>query len=123
MKDINPGTANSETFVAQNRMADVNGLTFFWAYEPAHGIELWMTDGSGDGTAMVSDLYPATQNTGVTRGRFLKGIGSRLYFAATDAVSGEELWMLEVPRRPVSQLEHVPGSIVLSTTGEPGQTR
>jgi ELWxxDGT repeat protein len=123
VKDINPGTGSSSTTVALYHMAEVNGLTFFWADEPVHGVELWMTDGTEAGTALVADLDPSRQSSTPGRNRALKGIGNRLYFTATDAVSGEELWMLQVPQRPHLQVERGQDALVINTTGEAHQAR
>ncbi len=61
---------------------------------PAHGQELWRSDGTGGGTAMVRDINPTTES-GIAFGsapRELVDVNGRLFFTADDGASGRELW-------------------------------
>ena len=58
-------------------------------YKGADG-ELWKSDGTMPGTARVRDLRP-TSSTGSIQGGLVR-LGSRVFFAADDGVSGLELW-------------------------------
>ena len=67
----------------------MNGALFFRAWDPQHGMELWKTDGTPRGTAIVRDLLPGS---GSADPRDLILAGGRLYFTAWDSVHGRELW-------------------------------
>ena len=82
-------------------LASVNGALFepstlfFAADDGVHGVELWKSDGTDGGTALVEDLRmgPASSSPAhLTRvgGAFL-GAG-HLFFTADDGVNGVELW-------------------------------
>lgn len=66
--------------------ASVGASTF---YKGADG-ELWKSDGTMAGTARVRDLRPSN-STGSIHGGLVR-LGSRVFFAADDGVSGLELW-------------------------------
>src|SRR5207247_1307532 len=67
-------------------------VLFFAAYEPSHGIELWQTDGTTEGTRLVADIQNGP-GSGLPAG-FRRGFnfGDRIFFTASDGLSGEELW-------------------------------
>jgi ELWxxDGT repeat protein len=87
LKDINqggrPDGANADYFVV------ANGLTFFIANDPAHGQELWCSDGTRAGTHIVRDIAPGPLSSGIERLTVLNNVA---YFFANDGVNGEELW-------------------------------
>ncbi|MBD2701869.1 hypothetical protein IC229_14560 [Spirosoma sp. BT702] len=63
LKDINPGPTGSGKSDYKTGPADfktVNGITYFFAKDDSHGVELWKTDGSTSGTQLVQDLNPGT---------------------------------------------------------------
>ena len=84
LKDIDPRASESRTFPAPRSAAVANGRMFFAGYTPATGTELWATDGTEAGTAMVKDLTPGTASGApydfVAR-------GDTVFFAA-----GDQLW-------------------------------
>jgi ELWxxDGT repeat protein len=67
--------------------------------DPAHGIELWATDGTAEGTGMLGDINPGPGN-GLprvsNRGGIVFGLGDRVYFVGSDGASGDELWAYRV---------------------------
>ena len=61
---------------------------YFRACEPAHGCELWRTDGTSSGTALVADVYAGTSSS---HPRGLAAMGGHVYFSA-ETSDGRELW-------------------------------
>ncbi|MDN3655010.1 T9SS type A sorting domain-containing protein [Ferruginibacter paludis] len=66
---------------------------FFTASTTAAGYELWISDGTLAGTTMVKDIIPGSGN-GIDATKSLSYLytSGELYFAATDATHGNELW-------------------------------
>jgi ELWxxDGT repeat protein len=72
------------------------------------GEELWMSNGTAYGTALVKDLRPGTSSS--SPGSFVE-LDGRLYFAAGDDFRGRELWRSDGTARGTSLLrELVPGT-------------
>src|SRR4051812_34985018 len=57
------------------------GILYFGGSDPAHGRELWRSDGTEAGTWRVSDLRPGPGGSNPTSLTVFKG---RVYFAADD---------------------------------------
>ena len=55
-----------------------------------HGGELWKSDGTEAGTAMVKDIRRGSDGSYPS---FLTSVGRRLFFTADDGVAGTELWV------------------------------
>lgn len=67
----------------------VGARVFFTAEAPEHGRELWVTDGTPEGTREVRDLWPGPI------GSFPQSLfefDGLLYFSAVDEKNGQELW-------------------------------
>lgn len=95
--DLNPGAPGS----APRPLAAGPGRLFFSAWDPAHGRELWVVDGPSGSPTLVLDINPGSASGIVDARHFYYQLWkedkpivwrSRLYFAATDGVSGLELW-------------------------------
>lgn len=84
VKDIYPGPIGAGI----SAMTVANGLIYFTAGEPTHGLELWQSDGTETGTQLVADLNPGALS-GV--GNELVWEGSKLIFAGDNGVNGIEL--------------------------------
>lgn len=96
VKDILPGGGSSDP----RGLVDVDGTLFFVAYEPLHGWELWRSDGTGDGTVLVTDAHPDRSRGGGGRGVAQAGtpgslhrVGGRLFYAGDDGIHGLEPWV------------------------------
>ena len=64
------------------------GKMFFVGSDPDHGVELWATDGTADGTALVKDIAPGTDSSLIT---YLTAVGTTVYFV--DYLAGDrQLW-------------------------------
>jgi ELWxxDGT repeat protein len=57
-----------------------------------HGLELWATDGTAAGTAMVADLYPGAYPSSP---KLLTPLGGRVYFVAEHPTLGQEVWVTD----------------------------
>jgi ELWxxDGT repeat protein len=75
--------ANSTDF------ASVGSANFFAASDALHGVELWRSDGTADGTYMVADIAPGLPGSNPVD---LTAVNGLVFFAANDGVSGIELW-------------------------------
>ena len=93
VKDVNPGSASSSP--ANFRLVD--GSLFFAASNGTttgtNGTELWKSDGTEAGTAMVKDINPGTASSSPAN---LTAVGSTVFFSAgngtTTGAHGTELW-------------------------------
>ncbi|HEY0551406.1 MAG TPA: ELWxxDGT repeat protein, partial [Verrucomicrobiae bacterium] len=121
LRDIAPGVASSTSSRFSGRMVSLNGLLFFWAND-VHGTELWMTDGTEEGTALVKDIDPSAPIDYSTYFPMFDAAGNRLFFLQDDGLSGRELWAVHVPARPTLVLRRDP-NLVIETHGEPNQPR
>ena len=92
LKDINVRPADSiAPWSAESPVAvpELNGATFFAADDGIHGYELWKTDGTAQGTALVADLWPGANGSEPAH---LTGVNGVLYFVAYDGLVGRRLW-------------------------------
>ena len=95
VKDITPGQSSTN----MSSFTELNGNLMFWAYDSAHGAELWISDATAAGTHIVKDINPGTANSVYydsylgfifyLNTNVLNGI---MYFSANDGVHGYELW-------------------------------
>ncbi len=99
-KDFNPGPKGSHAFVLFPLVLNINtqkisyGLfqgnkVFITASDSVHGSELWVSDGTPDGTFMTKDIYPGN---GSSFAESYMYTSSAFYFAANDSTHGSELW-------------------------------
>ena len=94
VKDINEGFSRGLLSSAVNGYSSLitvarNGA-YFRATNGVNGTELWFTDGSEEGTNMISDIYPGTSESIPSS---LTVIGDVVYFSANNGVNGTELWI------------------------------
>jgi ELWxxDGT repeat protein len=70
----------------------IGDVTFFSAQTAATGKELWTTDATGSGTALVRDIFPGPASGLATDFVSTAIVGNRLIFVANDGVHGWECW-------------------------------
>ena len=70
-----------------------DGKLFFVAGELETGNELWVSDGTKEGTLLAADLR---DGSGSSDPHDLTIHADKLYFAANDVVHGEELWSIDL---------------------------
>ena len=63
---------------------------FFAASDATHGEELWVTDGTKQGTYMVKDIWPGSSGSNVN---YLTRFNDKVVFVADDGENGMELWI------------------------------
>lgn len=89
VKDINPGTANSNP----RNFTEQGGFLYFGANEPVAGNELWRTDGTTAGTVLVKDIVSGTGGSSPGSSGTIPDMisnGSMLFFAGLNQNPGEE---------------------------------
>jgi ELWxxDGT repeat protein len=80
VKDINPGTDGSDT----GEVTNIYNTLLFCADDGVHGRELWKSDGTPDGTALVKDINPGGE-TSCSGGL---SVNDKFFFQAYDGVHG-----------------------------------
>ena len=86
--NIQPGSQDS----TPTSFAGMGDFVYFAAAGPT-GDELWRTDGTPQGTTNVADIFPGGSfGPNGSSPRNLTAVGNTLFFTATDATTGVELW-------------------------------
>ena len=67
------------------------GRLYFDNEDPVHGRELWTSDGTPAGTALLDNIAPETQTQSSNPADFV-AFNGRLFFTAEDGLSGREVW-------------------------------
>ena len=84
------GSSNPSDFT------EVNGKLFFTADDPiVSGRELWVSDGTEDGTQLVQDIHTGSDSSGVPRSgdpQQLTEFNNQLLFTVVDDLNDRELW-------------------------------
>ncbi|MCH8921734.1 MAG: tandem-95 repeat protein, partial [Planctomycetes bacterium] len=109
VKDIRPGDdGNYPNTSDPQQLTNVDGDLFFTADDGENGRELWKTDGSTEGTVLVKDIRPGSENQYYNDGPDYYGYRyvpytsnpdkliaaeGKLFFTADDGQSGQELWV------------------------------
>lgn len=90
VKDIKSGSGDGMISISQHNMIRVGSKLFFNADDGVNGMELWRTDGTTAGTAIVVDINLGS-GSGVD---WLVGVAdtNQLFFRANDGTNGKELW-------------------------------
>jgi ELWxxDGT repeat protein len=85
VRDICPGSYNS----VGGELTAAGETLFFAANDCLHGMELWKSDGTQEGTVMVADIYQGYESSWPED---LINADGTLYFLATEDIYGRELW-------------------------------
>ena len=88
VKDINP-EANDFGSDLDN-LTEFNDRLYFSADDSETGKELWVSDGTSEGTTLLKDIKSGSSSSFP---RNLTVFGDRLYFSADDGENGRQLWV------------------------------
>jgi ELWxxDGT repeat protein len=89
VKDINNTTAFSTTSSSPSNFVGFRSRVYFSAFGET-GTELYVTDGTADGTSIVADINPNERSSDPSQFAI---VNDRLIFNAFDEVHGVELWV------------------------------
>jgi ELWxxDGT repeat protein len=67
-------------------------ILFFTADDGKHGVELWQSDGTEEGTKLVTDINKNNYGKASSNPSQLKVVGNKLFFTATNSSNRIELW-------------------------------
>ena len=82
------GIALPYSATVTTRVVAVNGEMFFGAHDATHGYQLWESNGTSNGTKMLTDVHAPY---GISPA-YLTAVGNTLYFTAADGPDGVQLW-------------------------------
>ena len=70
----------------------LNDKMLFSASTATSGNELWITDGSANGTTLLKDIYTGSDSSSP---KSMTLVGDKVYFSANDGINGSELWVTD----------------------------
>ena len=102
VKDINRGSSYGGGSYPRN-LTESNDQLYFTAFDEKNGTELWVSDGTTEGTQLVKDIFPGRGPVGYDYSPYgydryfspdnLTEFNNKLYFSADDSENGDELWV------------------------------
>ncbi|RYY95231.1 MAG: hypothetical protein EOO11_16260, partial [Chitinophagaceae bacterium] len=111
VKDINPGTADSNP----SGFCQVGNTVCFFATDGPNAYQLWKTDGTAGGTAILTRINPTAQSIAEFAAGRYRG---KMYFWANDGTSGSEVWYTDGTAAGTGLLkETVAGNNAFTGTG------
>ena len=109
VQDIDPGMQSSGS-PRDSLLFDFTpfaGRLFFTADDGSNGPELWTSDGTANGTRLVSNIHPLSS---YIRPSALTVVGNQLLFLADDGTTGKELWRTDSTLQTTQVRDIGPGS-------------
>lgn len=108
VKDLVPGSGDSDP----QDLVEAGGRLFFTAryvvkvagQDVDMGRELWVSDGTPNGTKMVKEIVPGAGSPGISHMRNINGL---LVFSADDGVNGREVWTSDGTTSGTTMLENL----------------
>jgi hypothetical protein len=97
VRDINPGPGDGIVLPSRYSFTVIGGELFFAATDGVHGSQLWISDGTPDGTQPVSTTlaFPDPDTL-----KPMANINGSLFFTANDGIHGFQPWII-----PADQIE------------------
>ncbi len=98
VKDIYPGSNNdgNANSSSPGDFTEFNDQLYFTAQDGENGYELWVSDGTTEGTQLVKDIYSGISDYGYANNSsplYFTKLNDQLYFSASDGDNGRELWV------------------------------
>jgi ELWxxDGT repeat protein len=90
IRDICPGSCGLVSIFGIRQAAPVGDELLFAADDGVHGSELWITDGTAEGTRLLRDLRAGLRWSSPAN---FTPVASRVFFSADDGIHGRELWV------------------------------
>ncbi len=109
LKDIYPGATGVATATVR-WFASFNGRLYFAAVDPDHGLELWNSDGTAEGTQLFRDFNPGPASSNPQAPAVT---GPHFYFSISIPQQLTELWKTDgsitgtVPVKDIEQSQHM----------------
>lgn len=88
VKDIYSGGSHGMSSSASSPVV-LNNKLIFSATNATNGTELWISDGTSNGTTLLKDIYPGSESSYAGN---LTLAGNYVFFTAKNAVNGIEVW-------------------------------
>ncbi|HEU4418667.1 MAG TPA: ELWxxDGT repeat protein, partial [Planctomycetota bacterium] len=104
LRDVWPGSASSMSEPAGFGAAGSGARVVFGANDSVHGVDLWTSDGTPNGTTLLADIAPEILDSNPSG--FVR-IGTDLFFVADDYAHGPELWRLPLAQLQVPLVETI----------------
>ncbi|MBI2687559.1 MAG: hypothetical protein HYX27_14710 [Acidobacteria bacterium] len=111
--DLNTTPTGGSSF--PNYLVQVNGITYFAAYDAPNGGELWRTDGTAAGTSLVKDIAPGVTSS---QPENLTKLGAKFLFSAYVPNLGRELWVSDGTAQGTLPLKDIRAGSASSNPGE-----
>jgi ELWxxDGT repeat protein len=106
--DLTPRRVLGAAIGTCDNLTVANGRLYFSYDSATSGRELWVSDGTPNGTHLAADILPGPESGAPTN---LTVSGQDLFFTATDGVRGDELWRLHLPTGATSLVRDIhPGA-------------
>lgn len=123
LKDIFTGVGTGFPFVGvpNNSLpmgfTEYNGLVYFRAVNPASVYEIYVTDGTPEGTSLFHKLNPSPIGTSITQPKFIK-LNNLLYFTGNNGSTGSEVFYTDGTPAGTQLLTDINGTGTSSIIGE-----
>jgi len=88
VRDIEPGSGDS----GPSSLTRLGDSVIFGAFNNVTGTELWISDGTEDGTVILKDTALGTNHKNTKNATFLVNVNDVIYFRANDRIHGRSLW-------------------------------
>ncbi len=103
--------------VGTGKPIGLDGVAYFSAADNDFGQELWRSNGLPNGTLGLTDINPGPGSAVFNQ---LGAVNGRVFMAADDGVSGEELWAIQVGE--VTETDSAANFELSGSTGDPINT-
>ena len=93
--DLNPGGGSSFDPMDSSDFVQLGEKLYFVADNGTSGKEIYVTDGTAEGTKLIKDINPDGDSFKIVGGSNFTEFGDKLYFVADDGTSGGELYVTD----------------------------